>query len=69
MEFDLQGVDGRTNVRISAYTTARVTRNMRPVNWKMQAAKWEHLQGIKASSTVCFAEASDGKQGTVPESY
>ena len=46
VEFDLQGVDGRTNVRISAYTTARVTRNMRPVNWKMQAAKWEHLQGI-----------------------
>ena len=46
VEFDLQGVDGRTNVRILAYTATRVTGNMRQVNWKMQAAKWEHLQGI-----------------------
>ena len=35
VEFDLQGVDGRTNVRVSAYTTTRVTGNMRPVNWKI----------------------------------
>ena len=46
VEFDLQGVDGRTNVRISAYTASLVTGNMRPVNWKVQAAKWEDLQGI-----------------------
>ena len=32
VEFDLQGVDGRTNVRISSYTATRVTGNMRPVN-------------------------------------
>ena len=52
VEFDLQGVDGRTNVRISAYPAARVTGNMRPVNWKVQAAKWEHLQGINSPILV-----------------
>ena len=46
VEFDLQGVDGRSNVRFSAFTATRITGNMRPDKWKMQAAKWEHLQGI-----------------------
>ena len=46
VEFDLQGVDGRSNVTFSAFTATRITGNMRPVKWKMQAAKWEHLQGI-----------------------
>ena len=50
--FQTMPVDGRTNVRISAYPATRVTGNMRPVNWKVQAAKWEHLQGINSPILV-----------------
>ena len=46
VELDLQSVDGRTSTRVSAFTTTRVTGDMRPVNWKVQATKWKHLQGI-----------------------
>ena len=46
VEFDLQSVDGRTSTRVSAFTTTRVTGNMRPVNWKVQATKRKHLKGI-----------------------
>jgi len=45
-EYDLQSVDGRTSERISAFTSTRVTGDMQPVDWKRQAIKWKHLQGI-----------------------
>ena len=52
VEFDLQSVHGKTNARISAFTATRVTGKMWPVNWKMQVAKWEHLQGLTSSILV-----------------
>ena len=46
VEFDLQSMDGKTSERISAFTATTVTRDMQPVDWKRQAIKWKHLQGI-----------------------
>ena len=44
--FGMQSVDGRTSTRVSAFTTTRMNRDMRPIDWKVQATKWKHLQGI-----------------------
>ena len=46
VEFGMQSVDGRTSTRVSAFTTTRVTGDMRPIDWKVLATKWKHLQGI-----------------------
>ena len=46
VEFDLQSMDGKTSAKTSAFTATRATGDMQPVDWKRQAVKWRHLQGI-----------------------
>ena len=48
VEFNLQGVDGRTNVRISAYTATRLTGSY----WKHAASQLESSSCKMGASTV-----------------
>lgn len=43
----LESMKGQTDTTITAFATNRVTGNMKPINWKQHARKWEHLTGIQ----------------------
>jgi hypothetical protein len=42
----LESVDGNTQFEISAFTTNRVTENLKVVNWNEESKHFPHLQGI-----------------------
>ena len=51
VEFALESLDGKTAVNVSAFTTKRVTGNMKVVDWSVHADKWPHLSHIEFPKT------------------
>ena len=47
VEFKLESLDGKFNTTMEAYTTEKVTGDMKVVNWNQYAAKWSHLKDIE----------------------
>ncbi|CAC5416213.1 unnamed protein product [Mytilus coruscus] len=47
VEVGLQCLIGKTDIKITAFTTNRVTGNMQPINWTQHVRKWKHLAGIQ----------------------
>lgn len=47
VEFDLESLNGRTRNRIVAFTTHKVTGNMKPIDWRQHQDKWAHLRDIE----------------------
>ncbi len=47
VEFKLESLDGKVNTKIAAYTTEKVTSDMKVVNWNKHATKWKHLENIQ----------------------
>ena len=47
VEFGLESVNGKVKTTISAFTTNRVTGDMKVINWAKQSKKWNHLKGIQ----------------------
>ena len=47
VECGIESLDGRINVKITAFTANRVTDNMKTVNWARYAKDWIHLKDIK----------------------
>ena len=46
VEVELESLDGNVNATISAFTTDKVTGDMRVVNWNQYATKWVHPKDI-----------------------
>ena len=44
---ELLSCDGTSKHSVSAYTTNKVTGNMRPIEWRVNAKEWPHLRNIK----------------------
>ncbi|CAB4034781.1 Hypothetical predicted protein, partial [Paramuricea clavata] len=47
VEFKLESLDGKVNTTMEAYTTEKVTGDMKVVNWNQYATKWSHLKDIE----------------------
>ena len=47
VEFTISSLNRRASKLASAYTTEKVTGNMKVVNWRQYQSKWKHLQGIE----------------------
>ena len=47
VECDMESLDGTFHYRLEAYTTNRVTGNMRPFDWSRKSGMWPHLQRVK----------------------
>ena len=47
VEFEIESLDGSFIRKISAFTTDRVTGNLRKIDWGKESEKWKHLQGIQ----------------------
>lgn len=47
VECGIESLDGRINMKITAFTANRVTGNMKAVNWARYAKDWNHLKDIK----------------------
>jgi hypothetical protein len=47
VEFKLESLDGKVNTTMKAYTTEKVTGDMKVVNWNQYATKWSHLKDIE----------------------
>ena len=43
VEFELESANGEFKTKLPAYTTERVSGNMKIVNWKICANRWEHF--------------------------
>ena len=46
VEFGLESIDGEVDIKIHAFTADRVTGNMKAINWRSFANKWNHVKGI-----------------------
>ena len=46
VEFGLESIDGEVDIKIHAFTADRVTGNIKAINWRSSANKWNHLKGI-----------------------
>ena len=46
VEFGIESLDGKTNMKVAAFTADRVTGNMKVIDWNNSANKWDHLRGI-----------------------
>ncbi|PFX13818.1 hypothetical protein AWC38_SpisGene22068 [Stylophora pistillata] len=46
VECEIESLDGRISMRITAFTANRVTGNMKAVNWARYAKNWNHLKDI-----------------------
>ena len=46
VEIDLESINGKVDMKIHAFTADRVTGNMKAINWRSFANKWNHLKGI-----------------------
>ena len=46
VEFALESIHSKVDMKIHAFTADRVTRNMKAINWRSFANKWNHLKGI-----------------------
>ena len=47
VECGIESLDGRINMKITAFTANRVTGNMKAVNWARYTKNWNHLKDIK----------------------
>jgi len=47
VEVELESLDGSVKTTIGAFTTERVTGNMKVIDWEKYAAKCTHLRGIQ----------------------
>ena len=47
VEFELESLNGLVDMKMSAFTAARMTGNMNVAEWSDLAQKWEHLRGIE----------------------
>ena len=47
VECVIESLDGKTSLSVTAFTTGKVTGNMRAMDWTTCAKEWPHLQGIK----------------------
>ena len=47
VECGIESLDGRINMKITAFIANRVTGNMKVVNWTRYANNWNHLKDIK----------------------
>ena len=45
-ELNLESLDGKIDVKITAFTAECVTGTIGLINWAKYAKKWEHLKGI-----------------------
>lgn len=50
--FELESLDGKVNIAINAYTTDKVTGDMKVVDWNRYAEKWDHLKNIQFPVTA-----------------
>ena len=46
VDFVIESIDGKISRQMSAYTTKRVTGNLKVVNWNKHKGKWSHLKEI-----------------------
>ena len=46
VEFDLESINGKVDMKIHAFTADRVTGNMKAINWRSFANKWDHLKVV-----------------------
>ena len=46
VEFGLESIDGKVDIKFHTFTADRVTGNMKAFNWRSFANKWNHLKGI-----------------------
>ena len=46
VEFGLESIDGKVDIKVHAFTADRVTGDMKAINWRSFANKWNHLKGI-----------------------
>ncbi|XP_070556535.1 uncharacterized protein [Ptychodera flava] len=46
VEIGLESVNGRVDMKVTAFTTDKVTGNMQVVDWSKYAGRWSHLDGI-----------------------
>ena len=50
VKLELESLDGKVNMEISAFTADRVTGDMKAINWRKYAKEWTHLKGIQFPS-------------------
>ena len=46
VEFSLESINGKVDMKIHAFTADRVTGNMKAINWRSFANKWDHLKVV-----------------------
>ena len=46
VEIGWQSIDGKVDMKIHAFTADYVTGNMKAINWRSFADKWNQLKGI-----------------------
>ena len=46
VEFGLESIDGKVDMKIHAFTADCVTSNMKAIKWRSSANKWNHLKGV-----------------------
>jgi len=43
----IESLDWKTSFKVTAFTTGKVTGNMRAINWTTCAERWPHLRSLK----------------------
>jgi len=47
VECVIESLDGKANLKVAAFTTDRVTGNVKATDWNVCANKWPHLKGLQ----------------------
>ena len=47
VECIIESLDGKTSLKVTAFTTGKVTGNMIAMDWTMCARQWPHLRNLK----------------------
>ena len=47
VECTIENLDGKTSLKVTAFTTGKVAGNVRPMDWITCAEEWPHLRSIK----------------------
>ena len=47
VECTIESLDGKSQIRITAFTTERVIGDMKAIDWSMCAREWSHLQNLE----------------------
>ena len=47
VECTIESLDGKSKLRITAFTTERVIGDMKAINWSMCSQKWSHLRCLE----------------------